>query len=1692
MPSGKMETDDIFLGILREVWNVLVVIFFMIPTVILVLRIITEKQSGVKEAMKMMGLTTWMHWTAWFVVPLILFLIAIGLLMLLFVIPVPYLVPLSRLYEIKTLEIAGVRAVMYNSNMFLIFLFFLCYALTCITIAFLVSTLFSDVILGGICCVLIVIITWIPYQMYGKTMGYVAKVVCSLLLSNVSVCFGLETILFFEKTGTGVEFSNIFDSPDNDVLPFTLILGCLFLNALMYLLIGLYIDAVYPGPYGIPLSCCFCISPNYWCGESTKHVAAGAEARQSKTTLNLFEEEPKHFRAGIQIQKLRKEFGKVVAVRDVSLNCYEEQITILLGHNGAGKTVTISMLTGLLPPTSGTAYINGYDIRTDIVSVRSSLGLCPQHDVLIEQLTVGEHLYFYSRLKGLGNEEIEQDTTRLLDSVGLKDKRDAVPSSLSGGMKRKLCILISFCGGSKIVIMDEPTAAVDPGSRRAIWELILNERGGRTILITTHFMDEADYLGDRIAVLAYGEVQCCGSSLFLKKILEVGYELVIEKEKEASTSKITKFVQKAIEGAFLQQDIGVDLIYVLPSHNTSKFPTLFHGLESNRRSLGIVGFGATSPNLQQVFIRVGEIADEKKGGKEQKDEEVAMDSIQKLAKFNEYLETTRTSCCFEFLQHLWSQLVKNCMYIWRNWILMALVIFLPAGYMLIQMFFLQAQPFWYASFSRTFTLADYRGPITTVAYASPPATVSEVAKAFKQLSEEDGSTIREVPDGTSVDIVFAGKAVEDPYEYNYKYIIGADFQGNPIIRVSTSNKTQDPDVIGYFGGFATHSTPLSIQEVHSAILASEVGNEKCRFRTTNKPLPQNAMEYIQDNLGTKKSDTVKGQILHLMVPVLGIALSISFTGLSMGLLSERLSKAKHLQIVSGLRIWVYWLGVFIVQYFVYLVTIALVIVAFHAHGGYEQMMRLSGKIFVILATEGFVVLPYMYFLTLLFNSVEIGFIVIFVILLLTATVQPMLIMMTVQLLLKPILDEEVLEPLQEIIYVVFYLVTPQYAMIKSMENLALNDGLNHVCPKLFDSINELLLNQLKMKHVLPNQRALSRDDWCRLFTCSAFEDCYNKTQVCCPPGGKYFTNYFAFPTPGIGGPLFFMVLFAGFYWTLLFLTEFRLFSCVYCRSECWGKAEEYPDTSNEEADVAAERARVLRGGIDGQKRSLSAGRTEVGSKSVQDELTMILEEDVRDGGGIGFSRGRSSMSETEVKFMPDVEDDDVAAERWRIVRGGIDQLTAEGDLLIIKNATKVFPCANRKSVDHICVGIRVGECFGLLGTNGAGKTTTMDMIAGYERLTDGEIYINGNPVSPMCTKALENISYCPQSGGFMGDLTPTEAFTLFARIRAIPERSINELVEILQGIFMLKDHMQKPMNTLSGGTRQKVICAVALIGLPIIVMLDEPTTGIDAVSRKMIWNAISKTRESGRLILLTSHNMEESEALCTRLVIMVKGRFRCIGSVQRLRNKFGSVFRLEVKVKKSVPSQEDPYAENGAKLEAFISKSFPGAQLKSFRQGLFRYEIPSHDLPWSKAFNVLESNKHKAGIAYYSLGQPTLEEKQLTKAYRCEWTGYADGNGNDCSQRQSQQCLRRRERALPEHRLKRVQEHCHGEDHNDVNQRLERQQKRIRCSTHIRFTAETDEEPTEMMADARSESLLWEQTKPVQEFVLTLHTVGGS
>lgn len=215
-----------------------------------------------------------------------------------------------------------------------------------------------------------------------------------------------------------------------------------------------------------------------------------------------------------------------------------------------------SILTGLYPPTSGSATVYGHDIGLQMDTIRSSLGLCPQHNVLVDQLTVSEHIWFYSRLKhGNNNVDVDAEAEKLILDLDLPHKRHQKVDCLSGGMKRRLSIAIAFVGGSKAVFVDEPTAGVgkrfnlkiisslhlslvnyffdilsDPVARRAIWDLIIKYKKGRTILLSTHHMDEADILGDRIAILENGSIKCCGSPLYLKHRLGDGYHLYIVKK----------------------------------------------------------------------------------------------------------------------------------------------------------------------------------------------------------------------------------------------------------------------------------------------------------------------------------------------------------------------------------------------------------------------------------------------------------------------------------------------------------------------------------------------------------------------------------------------------------------------------------------------------------------------------------------------------------------------------------------------------------------------------------------------------------------------------------------------------------------------------------------------------------------------------------------------------------------------------------------------------------------------------------------------------------------------------------------------------------------------------------------------------------------------------------------------------------
>lgn len=195
----------------------------------------------------------------------------------------------------------------------------------------------------------------------------------------------------------------------------------LIFDTIFYLLIALYIEAIYPGEYGVPKPWYFPFTYSFWFGQS--RFMGVSDYSKDQNDPQAFEPEPKNLNIGIQIKHLRKVYSnKKVAVRDLNLNMYEGQITVLLGHNGAGKTTTMSMLTGMFPPSSGTALINGYDLIKNMDNVRDSLGLCPQYNIIFNELTVKEHLYFFGKLKGLKKSEVNGEVERYIKLLELNPK----------------------------------------------------------------------------------------------------------------------------------------------------------------------------------------------------------------------------------------------------------------------------------------------------------------------------------------------------------------------------------------------------------------------------------------------------------------------------------------------------------------------------------------------------------------------------------------------------------------------------------------------------------------------------------------------------------------------------------------------------------------------------------------------------------------------------------------------------------------------------------------------------------------------------------------------------------------------------------------------------------------------------------------------------------------------------------------------------------------------------------------------------------------------------------------------------------------------------------------------------------------------------------------------------------------------
>lgn len=352
------------------------------------------------------------------------------------------------------------------------------------------------------------------------------------------------------------------------------------------------------------------------------------------------------------------------------------------------------------------------------------------------------------------------------------------------------------------------------------------------------------------------------------------------------------------------------------------------------------------------------------------------------------------------------------------------------------------------------------------------------------------------------------------------------------------------------------------------------------------------------------------------------------------------------------------------------------------------------------------------------------------------------------------------------------------------------------------------------------------------------------------------------------------------------------------------------------------------------------------------------------------------------------EDDDVVMERERILSNELmykNQKKANSaeakyrmktesgneDYIKLINLTKVYKkfkglkLRKHVAVNALSLGINRGECFGLIGINGAGKTTTFKMITGDIPASGGDVKINGFSVSKEIQKIHRSIGYCPQFDALLPLLTSRELLIFFARLRSIPEAHVAKVAEWAMNKVGLHIFANRISGDLSGGNKRKLSTAIALVGNPSVICLDEPTSGMDATARRLLWDDILNLRKENRIVIFTSHSMEECEALCTRLVIMVNGQFKCLGTPHHLKTKFGNGYILAIRLNDETES---------SRLFKFMGEKFPSSEIQETHRNLFEFLLPYKDTKLSEIFGSIEQNRSSLNIKDYSVSQSTLDQ----------------------------------------------------------------------------------------------------------------------
>ena len=1207
------------------------------------------------------------------------------------------------------------------------------------------------------------------------------------------------------NTEGGIQFSNIdqYSQQFGRTWSFSVQDGMVILAVdwILFYILAVYVENIIPGTLGYHLKPFYFLDPSYWGIANGKSKISDVESTLPFTSN--CEPIPREFEGknALKIRNLTKVFqvkqkekfcgGKVPkkAVNDLSMDIYEGQITCLLGHNGAGKTTTINIITGLMMPTSGGATYDSFNIKSiyDLNSIRAMTGVCPQHDILFDNLTCEEHLRIFGTFKGIVDLQAEVD--RLLKAVLLEEQRHSQAGTMSGGQKRKLSVAIALIGNPRFVFLDEPSAGLDPYSRRALWGLLKAEKKDKVILLTTHFMDEADILSDRKGIMADGTLKCMGSSLFLKNRFGIGYHLDMNLFAPVSSSlsaleDVRKETEAIIKGKIpTASEIrfhGQELSYSLPQSEMENFSDLFNALDAyktsvSQQSSGINSYGVSMTSLEEVFFKIGEEHAEDNGKEHAENigktpvatEEVKNMPITPLIDSYHALQFQRFITLLYLRMSMVAANVSSMIFIFLVPVAMTIL----GGYIMSLLeeepgtaqpqYFREIQTSDLAQRAKSWDPSRQNGSRPSLPTYKIPSIYFDRNNAFdgiESLINRPPLTVDTILldlDNTTAFKDYAG-LLNDSYVF-----AGLQMKpGNQTVFYNVTNWKAAPVIINWFSNIllrAKHNTSSKSIEVASA------------------PFP---------------SDRIQSPFAFASIFFIASAVAIVIPmHAATDMVKDRYFKTRNQLRIMGVGTKMYWLAVFTWDFLcasIILITSFIVIKAFNvpiiSKGSYYSVFVLLYLLYMpMLILLG-------YLLSFLFNNIEK-----------CQTQLPGLLILVSFIPFQVISNLNDSDPeTAELLHTVFSIILPPYNLFGGMYFLI----QFHSSTSIVD---------------------------------------IEKVQV---------SNILSETTVGIS---LVMIL----VWNLLALVSLPIL-------DGWKTNGYLPFMKPKKNDK-----------LEGSKNDGFVSNVE---SSPQDDDVQDEEDSVAN-----IYKNKEQRSDATVL----VKDLQKTFYKSKLCKGTVKQ---------------------KRAVKKLNFAVQKGEIFGLLGPNGAGKSTTMNIITADTSLDSGEIYIGGHNIVSSQSSAFQVTGYCPQHNPLYDDLTLKRHLYLYAAVRGIKgKKNIDIICNYLMNSLKIVEHANKPSKTLSGGTKRKLCFAISLLGQPESVLMDEPSTGMDPGSKRFLWNTIiSMFKGEKRGAILTTHSMEEADALCSRIGIMIQGAMKCIGSSQHIKDKHGSGYQLEVKLKASkLTSQAD-------------------------------------------------------------------------------------------------------------------------------------------------------------------------------------------